>query len=53
MTVSLVNTDTKNPARYDGEFQVRNLNRTNFTIYQQILWDSPWFNQGTYICTGK
>lgn len=53
MTVSLVNTDINNPQRYDGEFQVRNLNKANFTIYQQILWDSPWFNQGTYICTGK
>lgn len=53
MTVSLVNTDTSRPKNYDGEFQVRHLNRTNFTIFQQILWDSPWFAQGTYICTGK
>jgi hypothetical protein len=37
MMVSLVNTDTNNPSRYDGEFQVRTVDKSGFYLYQQDM----------------
>lgn len=52
MTVSLVNTDTTNPTHYDGGFQVRNVTKTGFTLYQQNYGGNAWFNKCNWIAIG-
>lgn len=52
MTVSLVNTDTTNPSRYDGEFQVRTVDKSGFYLYQQNMGGSPWFSRCNWIAIG-
>ena len=52
MVTSLVNTDTNNPSHYDGEFQVRNVTKSSFTLYQQRFSSDAWFNKCNYIAIG-
>ena len=52
MTVSLVNTDTNNPSRYDGEFQVRTVDKNGFYLYQQRYSSGAWFNRCNWIAIG-
>ena len=51
MMVSLVNTDANNPSRYDGEFQVRTVDKNGFYLYQQIMGEA-WFNRCNWIAIG-
>ena len=52
MTVSLVNTATNNTTEYDGEFQVRTVDKNGFYLYQQRFSSDAWFNRCNWIAIG-
>lgn len=52
MVTTLVNTDTNNPQNFDGGFQVRNVTKSSFTLYQQKYSSAAWFNKCNYIAIG-
>lgn len=52
MTVSLVNTDSVNPSKYDGGFQVRTVDKNGFYLYQQKYSNHAWFGTCNWIAIG-
>lgn len=49
----MINTDSKNPTSYDGMFQVRTVNTSQFYCYQQSFGGNPWFSRFYVMAIGK
>ncbi len=49
---TLINTDSSHAGSYDGGFQVRSWNNTQFYLFQQKYSSSAWFSQFMWVALG-